>query len=87
MSRTEYRTCEVNSHYITQQELRILRLLAEGNERKQIARTMLLSPNTIGTYITRLRDKTGCRNQAHLVAWAYDHNFVERKNRCKSTPG
>jgi DNA-binding NarL/FixJ family response regulator len=56
---------------LTQRELDILRLLAEGRRAAEIARVLVISPRTVETHIQRLLMKLGVRNRTEAVARAY----------------
>ena len=46
----------------------ILKLLAEGKERKEIAATLKLNPGTVNTYIDRLYHRFGASSPASALA-------------------
>lgn len=52
-------------------------LVCEGWSRREIARMMDRSPNTIANHLKAVRNKTGCSNVAQLVMWAVAHRIVE----------
>jgi DNA-binding NarL/FixJ family response regulator len=56
---------------LTQRELDILRLLAEGRRASEIALTLVISPRTVETHVQRLLMKLGVRNRTEAVAHAY----------------
>jgi DNA-binding NarL/FixJ family response regulator len=61
---------------LTRREQDVLRLLAQGHTDKEIGRTLGLSPRTVQTHLTRIREKTGARRRAELATWASDNTLV-----------
>ncbi len=52
---------------LSQRELELLALLAEGQTDQQIATTLSISLRTVRSYLDRIRDKTGCRRRPELT--------------------
>jgi DNA-binding NarL/FixJ family response regulator len=61
---------------LTPREQEVLRLVAQGHTDKEIGRTLGLSPRTVQTHLTRIREKTGARRRAELATWASDNTVV-----------
>lgn len=57
-------------------ETEILKLVAEGNSYKQIARTLQLSLPTIKFYVRGAKNKLGARNYGHAVALFVQSGFL-----------
>lgn len=57
------------AHEFTPRELDVLRLLVEGHEDAEIARSLGLSPRTISEHITRMRTKLGLANRTALAVF------------------
>lgn len=55
---------------LSQRELEILGLLAEGARRGTIAHELGISPKSVGSHLERITLKLGARTQAHAVATA-----------------
>jgi Response regulator containing a CheY-like receiver domain and an HTH DNA-binding domain len=53
---------------LTQQELRIAKLVAQGWDNKEIAGTLCRSEKTIKNHLTTIFRKVGCRNRTQLAA-------------------
>jgi DNA-binding NarL/FixJ family response regulator len=49
------------------QELRVLKLVAEGMKTQEIAANLNIDPRTAQNYITTLYQKTGCENRPQLM--------------------
>jgi DNA-binding CsgD family transcriptional regulator len=58
------------SHGLSQRELEVLRLLAEGESNRQMARRLGLSPHTIERHVANLYRKIGARGRADATAYA-----------------
>ena len=54
----------------------VLRLIAAGHTNRQIARALFLSEATVKTHINRIFTKTGCRDRAQAVHYAYTHGIA-----------
>jgi DNA-binding NarL/FixJ family response regulator len=63
-------------HPLTERELEVLVLLAEGRSVKHIAQSLTLSIKTISTYRARLLDKLQLATTAELIRYAVDHHLV-----------
>lgn len=61
---------------VTERELEVLALLAEGLSNAEIADRLCLGLTTIKTYIGRLLDKTGLRDRVQLVVLAHECGLV-----------
>ena len=61
---------------LTERELEIMRLLAEGHATSQIADLLNISPKTVATHRKNLMDKLGLNNIAELTKFAIREKFV-----------
>jgi DNA-binding NarL/FixJ family response regulator len=55
---------------LSHREYQVFRLLAAGRSVGEIAEQLVLSPNTVSTYRTRILEKTGVRNDVELALYA-----------------
>lgn len=63
-------------HPLTERELEVLVLLAQGRSIKHIAQSLTLSMKTISTYRARLLDKLQLATTTELIRYALDHHLV-----------
>ncbi|WP_100628717.1 helix-turn-helix transcriptional regulator [Algoriphagus formosus] len=61
---------------LTHREIEVLRLIPEGLLDKEIADQLGISSLTVGVYMKNLREKTGAKNKAELVRFAFQKNLL-----------
>jgi len=61
---------------LTAREAEVLTLLASGLSNTDIAQRLYLSHATVKTHINRIFAKTGARDRAQAVRYAYQHNLA-----------
>lgn len=61
---------------LTERETEVLTHVGRGCTNAEIAERLFLSPETVRTYVSRLRTKTGARDRAQLVVLAYESGLV-----------
>jgi DNA-binding NarL/FixJ family response regulator len=61
---------------LTERELEILSLVAQGLSNGEIATTLFISPATAKTHVSRVIMKLGARDRAQLVVLAYENGLV-----------
>jgi DNA-binding NarL/FixJ family response regulator len=61
---------------LTDRELEITRLVAQGLTNGEIAGRLVISPLTAKTHVSNVLRKLGCRDRAALVALAYESGLV-----------
>lgn len=64
---------------LTAREAEVLRLLAGGLSNAEIARSLVVSEATVKTHINHIFAKTGARDRAQAVHYAYQHGVAERR--------
>lgn len=61
---------------LTEREAEVLALIAEGLSNQELARVLSISTATVKTHINNLFAKTGVRDRAQAVRYAYQHGIV-----------
>ena len=62
---------------LTPREAEVLRLIAAGQSNREIARTLFVSEATVKTHVNRIFAKTGSRDRAQAIRYAYTHGYAE----------
>ncbi|CAM5692667.1 response regulator [Streptomyces chartreusis] len=62
---------------LTPREREVVAVVAEGKSNDEIAEALFLSPLTVRTHVQRAKAKTGARDRAQLVAFAYQSGLVQ----------
>ena len=61
---------------ITEREKEVLRLICEGLSTNEISEKIFLSPRTVEGHRLRIMEKTGTKNTAGMVAYAFKNGLV-----------
>ncbi|MFZ0181125.1 MAG: response regulator transcription factor [Candidatus Dormiibacterota bacterium] len=61
---------------LSPREAEVLKLIAAGLSNSEIATSLFLSNATIKTHVNRIFSKTGVRDRAQAVRYAYEHGLV-----------
>jgi len=54
----------------------VLKLIAAGLSNREIADALVLSSATVKTHVNRIFHKTGARDRAQAVRYAYQHGLA-----------
>ena len=66
-----------NFEALNMQEYRIVKLVTEGKSNKEIASLLEYTEGTVKNYISRILQKTGCRDRTHLAVQALKGDLEE----------
>lgn len=61
---------------LTEREVEILRLLARGRTKKQIAKELVIAPGTVHTHVTHIYAKIGSSTRAGAALFALEHDLL-----------
>jgi two-component system response regulator NreC len=62
---------------LSQRELDVIRLIAQGHTNRQIADQLFLSVRTVEGYRANLMDKLGLHSRVELVRYARDKGLID----------
>jgi DNA-binding CsgD family transcriptional regulator len=63
--------------YVSNRELDVLSLYADGNTIEEVANRLSVAPNTVRTHLQRIKEKLNARNTTHALAEALRYGFLE----------
>jgi DNA-binding CsgD family transcriptional regulator len=69
------KTLKVDDGILTHQEMRVIKLITDGNLDKEIADILDISKNTVQNHCANIRQKTGLRSRAEIARWATEKNL------------
>ncbi len=74
--------------HLSERELEIIALVAEGLTNQEIADQLTISKRTVDNHVSNIFTKTGSKNRVALLNWAMDHGKICRDgvNCCALEP-
>ncbi|WP_275888165.1 response regulator transcription factor [Nonomuraea lactucae] len=63
---------------LTERELEVLRLAAQGLSNREIGERLVISSRTVGHHLSHVYDKTGQRTRASVAVFAIEHGLLAR---------
>jgi pimeloyl-ACP methyl ester carboxylesterase/DNA-binding CsgD family transcriptional regulator len=67
---------KTESELLSQREIEVLRLLAEGKSNPEIAKELFISRNTVQNHVSSILIKTNLTNRAQAAVYAKEHGIV-----------
>lgn len=64
---------------LSDRELEVVRLIADGRSNAEIAHTLVLSPETVKTYVSRILSKLELRDRVQIVVFAFRAGLVSAR--------
>lgn len=64
---------------LSDRELEVVRLIADGRSNAEIAQTLVLSPETVKTYVSRILSKLELRDRVQIVVFAFRTGLVSAR--------
>jgi DNA-binding NarL/FixJ family response regulator len=61
---------------LSEREVEVLRLLARGLTKRQIAARLFLSPSSVNTHVTHIYSKVGVSTRAAVALFAMEHGLA-----------
>ena len=62
---------------LTERELDVLRLLANGHTNRQIGQALYMSPKTASVHVSRILSKLGVKTRTEAVGAAYSMGLLD----------
>ncbi len=73
---TGRKATKIAGEHLTPREKEVIRLVAEGTSRREIASALCISPKTLENHISRVMKKLSLRNSIELIRWAAGKGMV-----------
>lgn len=61
---------------LTEREVEVLRLLARGHSKKEIAKSLFVSASTVHTHVVHIYEKAGVSTRASAALFAMEHGLI-----------
>jgi two-component system response regulator NreC len=66
----------IQEYGLTEQEIKIIKLIATGNSDKKVSDKLHISPRTVGWHKTRIMKKISAKKSTEIVAFAYNFGLI-----------
>jgi DNA-binding NarL/FixJ family response regulator len=76
-SNVGYNTSNLPHEDLSDREFQVICMIASGKKVKAIAKELSLSPQTIHSYRTRIKDKMHLQSNVEMTRYAIENNLVE----------
>ncbi|MCP9808563.1 helix-turn-helix transcriptional regulator [Cyanobium sp. HWJ4-Hawea] len=63
---------------VSQREIEIIELVAQGLTNQEIAQSLTISKRTVDNHVSNIFTKTGAKNRVALLNWAMDNGKICR---------
>ncbi len=63
---------------LSERELEIIELVAQGLTNQEIAQALMISKRTVDNHVSNVFTKTGAKNRVALLNWALDNGKICR---------
>jgi DNA-binding CsgD family transcriptional regulator len=77
---------ELQNAPLSERELEILRLVAQGKSNKEIASELFISVNTVKVHLAKIFQKIGVASRTEATLYAIEHEHVENPNHALVSP-
>lgn len=67
---------DISQYGLTNREIEVLRLIANGATNKEIAQELIISENTVKNHVSNIFSRLNARDRIQLVIFARDHHLV-----------
>ncbi|MCL5028435.1 MAG: response regulator transcription factor [Bacteroidetes bacterium] len=71
-----YKSYSLPHEKLSDREIEVMRLIANGKKISKIASDLSLSINTISTYKTRIFEKMNMKSTAEIIRYVFEHNLL-----------
>lgn len=61
---------------LSEREIEVVQLVAEGLKDREIAERLFISPKTVSNHLANVREKLGCRNRTEVARIAGEHGLL-----------
>lgn len=70
------RTASGDTHGLTERQLEVLRMVADGKTNRRIADDLFISERTVDRHVSNIFTKLGVSSRAAATAYAYQHDLI-----------